>query len=1381
MKDLSFQSTGLLCILLLISTTVAAQVVSTSRSNDTTATSYHVSNFPSATSSYNYPFKRENKVYNGTISIYEEEVDPIQRNANSQIGMPYDNSAPSAIHNKYYIKPVPGSLNSNNLITTEDLVHGKVNLSIPLTTFSYYDYDIPVSINNRYPQVMTNPMGDPTFYVNSRIGGDWSLSIDNYKVSRQVNGLADEHPTKGYFSPLSQSKVNNPASISTVDVQDGLEGEWDPKIDVFHFSTPSMSGSFIIDMVGGYEVLSENKFHVEYVINNNKLEKFIIFDNEGNEFVFGGDDSLTELHQSITSINIYRASQPSVGELAHVREIFETNNFGDLIHNDPYNQFYNLFAKYPQQVPPPQSTITTGQISAEINSTNTVNNHLLYLTKLPDDDPNREYYALVDFQPFYNTVAPIYTQLNDPDLGTDKVEVGWYLKTIHLYNGKSINFNYDNDRWEAYPTFNSSKTEVNLFRSGTNNDFIYRFTGTNTELLNLWGFPYFPSYVDVKQAVNEVHTSTVHFIKKPKLQSINDEDYFQSLVLDYANYADPDANSRIAPYVVSPSTYGNIAPIETLNNGYRSFLMKGIKHTFNNCFPIDNCSTTIDFDNYGDIAVGEDPNTGEPVNYNREDRSFLNSVTIDNQTKYTFEYETSNTASRTKKITYPTGGSKELASINSVSPPIVFQAWPFEGGPIPRVVRRDYPKVGMVKSVSESNTLEETYEYNGGIFNDGEYRDLKTYRAAQTVIARYNTTSPVFNSHFLLNGVGHQNVTKKINGIVHSKYTFSNEDPIENSVTLTDGSTQSETAFIARPDTFYDQMIGLNEEMKTYSNSDIDDDNILNEIITDRTFSQANTSSFPSIYLTNLEIGPWQNTPGSIRKGYSVFHYPFENQTMQMEITSREVVANEVFEKKTTNIFGRTFIPSVRLNNYRLIETSTLDSQGQSYTSKFRTPIEVAGLSSTNSAVVIQNPVLNELISHNKTPILETLNLRGNKIIGASSNAYRNLTFGSSIAIPDMVKSYESDIYELESSFESQEVSPSNPGNILFDSDLVDKIQFDKYDGNGRLLEYHTIEDDVHTAIIWGYKNQLPVAVITNATYNQIESYANQIIAVATSNNNEQIIQLAQDIRDAFPDAHVKSYTYQGLLLESETDQKGETTYYEYDDLGRLEKILDRDENILKEYRYHFANLIDDPITGYISTIHDLENKEVTFIVDNLTGGSGQYTYNWNMLQGGTQNGPDNTTSFVITYDCYSNIEMLEVELVVQDAIETENTITFNRTFSDLNCCPPLFSGSAIVTEIRSLNNFEGLELKIQSLQGGCGPFKYNWSYRVDGGDEYALISSFSSTTILNDSHPAFQDICQENVTFTCNISDLGIEEPLSATYPLATPSQYVDCSDNPQ
>jgi YD repeat-containing protein len=61
------------------------------------------------------------------------------------------------------------------------------------------------------------------------------------------------------------------------------------------------------------------------------------------------------------------------------------------------------------------------------------------------------------------------------------------------------------------------------------------------------------------------------------------------------------------------------------------------------------------------------------------------------------------------------------------------------------------------------------------------------------------------------------------------------------------------------------------------------------------------------------------------------------------------------------------------------------------------------------------------------------------------------------------------------------------------------------------------------------------------------------------------------DIRIYPKDAQMTTYTYDASVgMTSQTDAKGETTYYEYDSFQRLLNIKDQNGNILKSYQYNY-------------------------------------------------------------------------------------------------------------------------------------------------------------------------------------------------------------------
>lgn len=137
-----------------------------------------------------------------------------------------------------------------------------------------------------------------------------------------------------------------------------------------------------------------------------------------------------------------------------------------------------------------------------------------------------------------------------------------------------------------------------------------------------------------------------------------------------------------------------------------------------------------------------------------------------------------------------------------------------------------------------------------------------------------------------------------------------------------------------------------------------------------------------------------------------------------------------------------------------------------------------------------------------------------------------------------------------------------------------DQVKFDK----GNLVEVIK-KDGVVTTYIWGYNNSYPVAKVVGISYSQISAMATPLSQTTLQSpaSDAALRTELNRVRSTFPAALVTTYTYKPVLgITSETDANNRTTYYEYDALGRLKLLRDKDNNILKKFCYNYQGQVEN-------------------------------------------------------------------------------------------------------------------------------------------------------------------------------------------------------------
>ncbi len=142
------------------------------------------------------------------------------------------------------------------------------------------------------------------------------------------------------------------------------------------------------------------------------------------------------------------------------------------------------------------------------------------------------------------------------------------------------------------------------------------------------------------------------------------------------------------------------------------------------------------------------------------------------------------------------------------------------------------------------------------------------------------------------------------------------------------------------------------------------------------------------------------------------------------------------------------------------------------------------------------------------------------------------------------------------------------------------EVTYDKYDSKGNLQQY-TGKDGVSTVIIWGYNKTQPIAKIEGAKLTDIQQSlidaivnASNTDSLAGANNDETtLLSALNSFRNSLSAYQITTYTYDPLIgVRSITAPSGIRESYLYDSANRLEKVIDVNGKVLKEFKYNYKN-----------------------------------------------------------------------------------------------------------------------------------------------------------------------------------------------------------------
>lgn len=188
-----------------------------------------------------------------------------------------------------------------------------------------------------------------------------------------------------------------------------------------------------------------------------------------------------------------------------------------------------------------------------------------------------------------------------------------------------------------------------------------------------------------------------------------------------------------------------------------------------------------------------------------------------------------------------------------------------------------------------------------------------------------------------------------------------------------------------------------------------------------------------------------------------------------------------------------------------------------------------------------------------------------NTIVSSSRNIYQNgriiQTFNGPMGIPVKPE------YELG--------NDKNTSDALKEMINIPAYAY-KYNNDGNIIEI-SFNGTILASYLWGYKGMYPIVEVRNMSYSTLQSKAQEAginaEALAECYDNEVLASFFTSLRNACYGYDVYTMAYHWLIgVSAATTPNGITTYFTYDDFGRLENVKDYNQYFIRKYKYNYKN-----------------------------------------------------------------------------------------------------------------------------------------------------------------------------------------------------------------
>lgn len=1038
------------------------------------------------------------------------------------------------------IPPSPEALSLTRYGNTDvNLYNGIPNISIPIWTYNGKNISLPILLNYTGGGVRVNDIAPS-------VGLGWNLSAGGV-VSREVRSLPDDMATLGFLNSGALVYPSNTTVAGKNLGNDYLMNEKDSQQDVFNVKLPGGSFSFVMNKNGDIFKDPVSNYKIEMITGS------LVVDAYGN----------------ITGWNITDEN----GILYKFREkefsqYFSTSDSHDAIENKPYVSswylseivspfqdeeiyfsYITLYSDY--SLPKSQSYepgfaetgrwiyLTSKKISTIATANDTVN--FVYdpngfrqdlagdkaLTSIVVNSGNNSKTFNLDYKYMYGSQLLDYSGCSSctKGLGNNNSEYRLILKEVTEPGKNPYIFDY----YTGLPSRDSYSVDHWGFFNGKNNSTFV--PETSFYITALGG--YFLTYGDADRKVDSIYTKagTLHKVTYPTGGNTQYEYENNKSCNPYLDYKIENKS-----YLLTGTYSAQPVEIEVSNAAsvYMTFTFE--LQVLPSCFEDGIC---VIYFHIKDQITGVNKTT---VSFTRDEFDsddktrevdlFLESGFYD----FTFSYDSSTLCNLDDPFGCSLSYTNQIEDVNK-----------FAGGL-------------RIKSITDKLANGDTTLYKSYIYadeNDVSTGYILNYPVYLTLWDEYNnicSSSGVYfgsltsNSRTILTNtkggpVGYSQVIEKYKGLGsiyngYTEYKFISPEQMPDSYAF-----NNKQEFPFPPPSSLENLRGRLTEKNVYNNS--------GQLISQVKNLYTNDYSWEDLYIPNLKVGRDESLPGEFYYYWQDFSNFYTNGKL-VETSKADYYNNEVITDTIKYSYENTY--------NKLKTKKRKNSNGEELTDSYYYPFDFAATGNVYQAILDSN-IISPVIKYEQVIDKNNDGAPEDTIEGQKVNYSE---FFTENYYPSSIEKLENDIYET-------------------------KTIFDSYDLNGNIKQYHN-PDNTNTAIIWAYNSKFPIVQAENISYSSLLLAVNAILSQISISDIDDLVNTIGDLstttqktkwsdfntglrnNTSLKDALVKTFSYSPLWgMTSETDPAGKTTYYEYDNYGRLSLVRDQDDNILKKYEYNYA------------------------------------------------------------------------------------------------------------------------------------------------------------------------------------------------------------------